>query len=82
VPAWDTRFFPSTVTFTDWVARLFSTFKEPSSWLLSTALATAILPGKEGFYADAATAESGAGRIFEVRDLRLPIAPYESRPET
>jgi alkylation response protein AidB-like acyl-CoA dehydrogenase len=33
--------------------------------LLSTALATAILPGKEGFYADAATTESGAGRIFE-----------------
>ena len=73
VPAWDTRFFPSMVTFIDCVARLFFTFKEPSPWLLSTALATAILPGKEGFYADAATTESGAGRIFEVRGRRLGV---------
>jgi len=32
VPAWDTRFFPSVVTLIDRVARLFFTFKEPSSW--------------------------------------------------
>lgn len=29
-PAWDTRFFPSVVTFIDWVARLSCTFKESS----------------------------------------------------
>ena len=34
VPAWDTRFFPSTVTFIDCVARLSFTFKEPSSWFV------------------------------------------------
>ena len=32
VPAWDTRFFPPVVTLIDRVARLFFTFKEPSSW--------------------------------------------------
>jgi len=49
VPGWDTRFFPSVVTCIDRVARLSSTFKEPSSWFRFAALATAILPGQEGF---------------------------------
>jgi DNA invertase Pin-like site-specific DNA recombinase len=58
------------VTFIDRVARLLFTFKEPSSPGWITALATAILPGKEGFYADADAAESGAGRIFEANRER------------
>jgi hypothetical protein len=65
VPAWDTRFFPSTVTLIDWVARLSCTFKEPSSAVGIARSATCILAAGEGSYADADTAESGLGRIFE-----------------
>jgi hypothetical protein len=72
VPAWDTRFFPSVVTLMDRVARLSFTFKEPSSPGWITALATAILPGKEGFYADADVVRSGAGRMIEARGPALP----------
>ena len=64
VPACDTRFFPSTVTFIVRVARLFCTFKESSwSWLMCC-VETHILPGQEDFYADAQTVGSGAGRII------------------
>ncbi|MGA2835813.1 MAG: SIR2 family protein, partial [Acidimicrobiales bacterium] len=41
--------------------------KEPSSWFGFAALATVILPGQEGSFADADTTESEAGRIFEVK---------------
>jgi len=67
VPACDTRFFPSVVTLIDWVARLSCTFKEPSWFCEVLCLATYIFAGQEGFYADADTVRSGAGRIIEVR---------------
>src|SRR5450756_1176376 len=67
VPAWDTKFFPSTVTFIERVARLFCTFKESSSSWLVCCVETHILPGQEDFYADASTIESGAGRIIEAK---------------
>jgi hypothetical protein len=47
------------------VARLSFTFKEPSSAVGIARSATCILAAGEGFYADAVTAESGLGRIFE-----------------
>jgi hypothetical protein len=68
VPAWDTRFFPSTVTFIDRVARLSCTFRESSLFWLMCCSATHILPGQEGLYADARTIESGSGRMIEARD--------------
>jgi hypothetical protein len=44
-------------------------------------LATNILPGAEGFYADARTASSEAGRIIEVRHLGgIEQAPRRLRP--
>src|ERR1035441_229926 len=67
VPAWDTRFFPSVVTLIDWVARLFCTFKEPSSVVGIARSATCILAAGEGFYAEPDTVESRPGRMIEVR---------------
>src|SRR5665213_3673887 len=69
VPAWDTRFFPSVVTLIDWVARLFFTFKEPSWFWRMCCVETHILPGQEGFYADADAVRSGTGRIIEVNGV-------------
>jgi hypothetical protein len=53
------------VTFIERVARLICTFKEPSWFCEMCCVETHILPGQEGFYANADTVGSGPGRIFE-----------------